>query len=247
MLSAQSQPAEYRPNYAQGLGPELERICEGIQNSERCALAIERYQLQRKAPGVVRSGPTLTITPTAAPPITFRESDRPDSPGDWYQYLKPLPEVGYHLIHIQHYEDQEFLLINATTGSKLQLRGRPVLSPDNVRFVAGWKTSPGSLCPSSGEVQIWKFTKAGPELEWKVDLTGYTPVTFEWRGATEVHITANEWRGLGDPDLTESDRQVLRALRITAPSIHSSEHSKQMQELVLGFHDGKWNVDRSLP
>jgi len=95
-------------------------------------------------------------------PVEFQDND--DTPGHgsggvWYHYIEPLPVPGYHLVQVQHYEDQRFLLVNAATGAVLTLRSLPILSPDSARFATGGRTTRGILGPTEGKIEIWKFTQ----------------------------------------------------------------------------------------
>jgi hypothetical protein len=205
-------------NHARGLGPELEALCDGILNSHECARAIERYQLARKPIGATRSGPELIITPQSGAPVILRDSDEKTLvTGHWYQYLKRLSQPGYHLIQVQYYEHQRFLLINAVTGAMLELQGVPVVSPASKRFATGWKTSPGVLGPTTGEINIWAFTPDGPRIEFKYAVDGWAPESFEWQGTREVQATLYNF---------QSDSQPV---------------------LVFRFRDTAWKVEQAAP
>ncbi len=151
------------PNLAAGLGAKLERVCLNVCNSYECAKAIENIQLIRKIPGLSRNGLVLRIQKTRGGTVILKNSpDADDDQGIWYSYLKPMPRVGYHLVHAQLYQGRAYVLIGMNTGAIYPIDAVPIVSPDRRRFVTAASCGGDDPCG----VKIWRFLALGPRLEW---------------------------------------------------------------------------------
>ena len=151
------------PNLATGLGAELERVCLNVCNSYECAKAIENVQLNRKIPGIYRKGLVLRIQKARGGTVILKDSpDAEDDQGIWYSYLKPMPRVGYHLVHAQLYQGRAYVLIGMNTGVTYPIDAVPIVSPDRRRFVTVASCGGDDPCG----IKIWRFLAFGPRLEW---------------------------------------------------------------------------------
>ena len=173
-------------NHAKGLGSDLEALCVSLNNSYECAKAIERFQLGRKLKGVSRQGLTLTIRTTQGAIASFTNPTKEEDPkGVWYAYLKPLTDVGYHLLHVQHYEGTQAMLVSMRTGRKTIFPAFSFLSPDNRHFI--------TLGPSEthSTIQIWSLVPE-PSLEWSSPSDTWELLSARWLALDRAEITKTD-------------------------------------------------------
>ena len=105
-----------------------------------------------------------------------------------YSYKEFLPEIDFHLVLVLFYEGAEWALIHRCTGTVVRLVGPPLASPDTQRFVA---ISSGIMAGfSSNEIQIFRLTGGGAELEWSrsVDPRDWGPVEAEWLDPRRIRV-----------------------------------------------------------
>ena len=113
----------------------LLKHCQGVHNSLDCARAIERAQAQGKDRTYFRrNGNRLTIR-LAAKHITLRDRDLDQADDYHYSYITFLPRQRLHVLHLQFYEGQGFVVIHHLTGELARTDGFPNPSPDLRRFV----------------------------------------------------------------------------------------------------------------
>lgn len=113
----------------------LNELCRSINNTSACGRAIERHQLATGVGGAARSGNRLLIQIADGRHIAL-ENEKPGDPqGIDYQYIEYLQSIAFHLVHIQYYEGDEFLLISNADGGRYLIPGVPRISPDQRTIV----------------------------------------------------------------------------------------------------------------
>lgn len=149
-----------------------------------CADSVERDALGRAGQAVERRGDTLLVRPTHGPEVRLA-TDTTDA-DRWviYRYQGFLPDVGQHLVAAGFYEGGEYLLVDRTTGRRVDVPARPVVSPGGQRFVVASLDLEAGYGPN--RIAVWRITAGGPMLEWSLD--GGTA----WGARDPVWITDDE-------------------------------------------------------
>lgn len=100
-------------------------------------------------------------------------------------FLKPL---NCWLVSVSFYEGGMFYLIDANTGKKTDLHGRPMISPDQKRFVTA--SASGEAGDSPNEIAVFKVKTTGPEIEWRRSPPQEQgPRDPEWKSSSEIHFS----------------------------------------------------------
>jgi len=178
-------------NYAAGLGPEFEKLCVGIRNSFECARAIERKQLSGENRVASRDGSTLALRVRSGAAVKLQDNREPGVEGVSFSYLKSLPEIGFHLVHVQYYEGTAYLLIGMRSGNRQLIQEVPIISPDRARFAT--VSAAESYNPNG--IQIWRLVAGQPKLEWSYAAEGWRPAEPSWLGSERLRIAKLAWGG----------------------------------------------------
>ncbi len=209
--------------------PELSEIPEDLYdgvlaNTYRRAQARERFLLGAEIPGVLRDtvsteDPRLRLVTGTGETISlvdgtpFVENARPGS----YSYRDYIAELDVHFIELQYYEGGAYLLVDRCTGEKAKVQARPVLSPDERRFVTVSVDLVSHYRPNA--IQIWLHGRTY-ELEFS-----WTP---EWGPASA------EWLG---PD----------AIRVSRVVVDGRFQYQRAGFVVLRYLEGEWRVVEERP
>lgn len=161
-------------------------ICDTINNSFRCARAIE----ERALPGsrvAERHGDTLVLE--LADGDTARLVDRPGEGGDvvHFSYQDHWPDRGYVVIQQQYYEGSEYLLVDDQTGARTTVPERPLPAPGGDRFAVLSFDLEAGYGPNT--LQIWQFTAEGPRMEWETNPDTWGPTEGRWAGPHRLEFT----------------------------------------------------------
>src|SRR5437899_451387 len=100
-------------NYARGLSKHLSELCVGIENTHECFQAIERHQFERGINGVTRKDSKLIISIRSGASTVLVDSKENETEGQWFNYVEYLSAIKFHLVHVQYYEGDAFLLVNS--------------------------------------------------------------------------------------------------------------------------------------
>ena len=105
-------------------------------------------------------------------------------------FVSYLPDIGYFLVKADLYEGRAFLLVNDKTGDKTWLKGPPVVSPDNRRFVTASMDLEAGYNPN--EIQVWRLEPSGPELEYSANFgEQWGPSDPSWKDAETISFKKN--------------------------------------------------------
>ena len=112
-----------------------------------------------------------------------------------YFFESRLADIGYFLVKADLYEGRAFLLVNDKTGDKTWLKGPPVVSPDNRRFVTASMDLEAGYNPN--EIKVWRLEPSGAKLEYSANFgEKWGPSDPSWKDADTVSFTKN----VLDPD-----------------------------------------------
>lgn len=134
VLLAACEPAAEEPPSAEPVTEvDRESLCAEVHNVYECSRVVETHLLGRGAPGVTRSGDTLTIALEDGSAKTLVDhGQRADVV--YYTYDGRLDAAGYHVVQVHYYEGGAHLLVDASTGEETRIAGPPVASPDGTRL-----------------------------------------------------------------------------------------------------------------
>jgi hypothetical protein len=119
-----------------------------------------------------------------------------------------LADIGYFLVKADLYEGRAFLLVNDKTGNKTWLKGPPVVSPDNKRFVTASMDLEAGYNPN--EIQVWRLEPSGPELESSANFgEQWGPSDPVWTDAETISFKKNVFDP-GSPGQLLSTPAILR-------------------------------------
>lgn len=166
--------------------PDPAVVCDTIDNSFRCARAIEAAQLPR-TPRASRRGDTLLLALASWAPgtagsagDTVRLVDRPGEGGGvvYFSFQDHWVDRGWFVVQEQHYEGSEYLLIHHATGEWTRLPARPLLAPGGDRFAVLSFDLAAGYAPNT--IQVWRLDEGEPTLEWQVDPDAWGPTDGRW-------------------------------------------------------------------
>jgi hypothetical protein len=119
-----------------------------------------------------------------------------------------LADIGYFLVKADLYEGRAFLLVNDKTGGKTWLKGPPVISPDNRRFVTTSMDLEAGYNPN--EIQVWRLAPSGPELEYSANFgEQWGPSGPSWKNKDTISFKKNVLHP-GSPDQFLSTPALLQ-------------------------------------
>jgi hypothetical protein len=115
------------------------------------------------------------------------------------------------------YEGRYYVIVDMVSGKTTELQSFPVVSPDGRRFVTA--SADFEAGDSANELQIWKVTPSGPQLEWSMrpgsDLNhpnpavlSWGPIRPRWRDQATVSIAASAYMEINES--TRDGRGVRR-------------------------------------
>lgn len=183
-------------------GADALALCDTIDNSFRCARAIEAARLPT-APRAERRGDTLVLGLAAGD--TARLVDRPGEGGGvaYFSYQDHWPE-GWFVVQEQHYEGSEFLLIDDGTGDRTSVPDRPLRAPGGERFAVLSFDLAAGYAPNT--LQVWRLEEAGPTRVWSIEPETWGPTDGRWTGPETLMFTRRCGPGQpGSPDCGGTD------------------------------------------
>lgn len=107
-----------------------------------------------------------------------------------YFFESHLADIGYFLVKADLHEGRAFLLVNDKTGDKTWLKGPPVVSPDNKRFVTASMDLEAGYNPN--EIQVWRLEPSGADLEYSANFgEQWGPSDPFWKDAETISFKKN--------------------------------------------------------
>ena len=204
-------PAAWQP-------PDVQSICDTINNSFRCARAVESRQLPRSE-RAMRRGDTLFLALESGDTMRLEDegSERRADQVVYYSYQDHWPDPGFFVVHRQYYEGSEFVLVQDSTGRRTGVPDRPLRSPNGHRFavlsldlVAGY--GPNVL-------QIWELDEGQPERAWETEPSQWGPRSGRWADSTTLRFVQHGYCDeLGGSGRRMCDREAV--LRRTGDEWH---------------------------
>lgn len=189
---------------------ELQLTAEQGQALEAARIAAEKERISLAGGKVSRSGDRTERSPNGS---TLRISlangtvkELTDSGSDcgpdtcrWNEYAAYLPELGFHLIYSTFWEEDGYVLIDASSGLEIKIAGVPSFSPDRSRFVTITTSDMGTR-----GIEIWRRAPSGFIKEWERETHGYYCLV-AWHGETKLQLRRYRMdTGWAQPDSAEA-------------------------------------------
>lgn len=143
--------------------------------------------IKRKSAGVIEiklgNGKLLTLKDKGG-----------DEDSEAYSFKGCIASFNAYLFRVGGWEEEWWILVNKTDGTKISLANEPVLSPDKKRFV----------CTLSGETDsgygynyfgIWGFTNGKPKKELELSAMTWGAGVAEWISNTSIKVEALKYDG----------------------------------------------------
>lgn len=176
---------------------ELLVHCKGVDSSQDCARAIERFQAGA-ANGAYfsRANGVLTLrTLKKSVRLQDRANDEPESDVH-YSYLAFLPGVQLHVVHVQYWEGHTYLAVHHGTGRRQTLVGFPLPSPDRSRVICISAAGESRYYPNAVEVFDLSGQQFKREYSYKPAPERWSPSEVQWLSSTSARVS-----GTCTPDL----------------------------------------------
>jgi hypothetical protein len=176
--------------YPQQTNDGLWSLCKGINNSMECAEKIENYQFKKGVSGVSRTGKKLIIVLQSGKKIIFTDSEPDDSNGKWYQYREYFSSITCHLIHLQYYEGEGYIVLNANNGKYEIIEHIPSISPGRIRIAVI------SYCDAycNPGIEIYKLTDKDIIKEYSRPSKEYWfSGNLQWLDDNNIKVTIKVW------------------------------------------------------
>ena len=134
---------------------KLPECAVNSQSETSCARAVERLQLVKNRKFATRTNDVLTVQ-TAKKQLKWVD-DYSDSYQKFivYSYLGFNPKLRVHVIHLNYYEGDAYMVIDHRTGQLAYPSGFPVWSPDGTHFLSVSQDMFASFNPNN--VEIWEL------------------------------------------------------------------------------------------
>lgn len=166
----------------------LSGLCKGILNSMDCAEKIEKYQFKKGLSGVSRLRDKLIITLKSGKNVIFTDSNNDDVNGKWYQYREYLAKIEYHIIHLQYYEGEGYIFLNADNGQYRIIQDIPLISPDAKR-IAVFSDCDAYCVPG---IEIYRMTKSNIIKEFSLTPKEYwAGGKLQWFDKHNIRVSIN--------------------------------------------------------
>ena len=176
-------------------------LCRDIPDRVACRRRIEERRLAATNGTVRRSGDSLVITVEGAEPVVLVDSLDEHQVGVQYSYLGAHPRLGWHLVHVQEYEGDGWLLIHPRTKAEFPLDARPVYAPGMRRFAtASWDLEAGY---NANALRILSLDADSAWIEWEIEPDDWGPSSPRWASNNVLHFTKHvQLEGGGYADST---------------------------------------------
>ena len=163
---------------------ELTKICAEADDVSHCGRLVEAVQLPRLPNLAVRDKSDLRISLYPSGTVTFTDVEALTG-GRSYSLWDFISEINAVVLYVTDGDDATFLLVQRTTGRKIELPSDPKLSPDRTRLVTA------DFCERrcTNEVVLWRVSRDSvrKELVWRPGAP-WTDVVATWKDAETIAL-----------------------------------------------------------
>ncbi|MEQ1525203.1 MAG: hypothetical protein ABL911_00445 [Gallionella sp.] len=139
-------------------------------NTFKCARGIEREKLTESRGQAMRKEGALRVR-LMNQPLTLTDNETEDGNASVaFSYLGFDKRLNIHIIHVQRYEGDGYMVINHRSGKQAFPSGYPIASPDGKNFLSMSEDMFAGYNPNN--IEIWQLASgrivkaANFELEW---------------------------------------------------------------------------------
>ena len=187
---------------------ERAAICDTINNSFRCARAIEAAQLPT-AERAVRRGDTLLLATVTGDTIRLADEggDHPDLVR--WSYQEHWRDRGWFVVHKQYYEGSGYVLIDDSTANRVAVPDRPIPAPGGRRFAVLSLDLVAGYSPNT--VQMWRFPderRRPPELENEFKPQRWGGIDGSWSDSLTLRFTQHGYCDALDAAVPDQPRAM---------------------------------------
>ena len=162
-------------------------LCAGLDDRITCHRRIEERRLAAAGGSARRAGDSLIIEVSGEAPIVLVDSLDQHEVGVRYSYHGAHPRFGWHLVHVQEYEGDAWLLIHPRTRAEFPLDARPVYAPGMRRFAtASWDLEAGY---NANALRILSVDADSAWIEWEVEPDDWGPSAPSWASNNVLQFT----------------------------------------------------------
>jgi hypothetical protein len=198
---------------AEPLAPEeLAKVCAQAEGSAHCGRLVEAVQLNRLPNLAVRDGATLRVSLYPSGVSTFADTETLHG-GRTYSLWDFINEINAVVLFTTNDGNASFILLQRTSGRRIDLPAEPKISPDRTRLVTA------DFCASRciNEIDVWRVTKDGvrKEYSWQPK-EQWADAAATWKNADTVVV---EYTAEGSSTSARLERRLTDPgwLRYTAP------------------------------
>ena len=190
---------------------ELTKLCAEADDAAHCGRLVEGLQLRRLPNLAVRDQSALRVSLYPSGTATFTDTEAING-GRSYSLWDFMSEINAVVLYVTDGDDTTFMLLQRTTGRKVELPADPKLSPDRARLVTA------DFCERrcSNELVVWRVTRDGvrKESSWR-PREAWTDAVATWRDAEAVTI---EYTAAGAPTRSRLVRRLADADWVRSPA-----------------------------
>ena len=162
-------------------------LCRDVDDRVACHRRIEERRLAAAGDAARRSSDSLIIAVSGGAPIVLVDSLDEHEVGIRYSYHGAHARFGWHLVHVQEYEGDAWLLIHPRTRAEYPLDARPVYAPGMRRFAtASWDLEAGY---NANALRILALDADSAWIEWEVEPDDWGPSSPRWATNNVLHFT----------------------------------------------------------
>jgi len=162
-------------------------LCRNCQNSLECAQAIETFQINNEKVHFSRKDEILELKIfNGHINNIINEKSNKWGQAKVYHYREFLPKLELFVVHVQYYEGDGYLLVDAKTGTMKYVWGLPIGSPDNDRFIVISEDLDAGYKPNL--IQIWRRSSNGFYNEWDKKFEEVGPLEAAWINKKKLKI-----------------------------------------------------------
>lgn len=170
---------------------DLNSLCEGIDNSYKCAQKIEAYQIPRFDDLVKRVEGKLMLKIETGNEIELENKDK-GADGVWFTFRDFMENINAYLVEVHYYEGGRYALISKTSGMMVGVPGKINVSPDHQRFISFNLDLESQFTPNGFVIYSIKNGIFLKELEMYPDDWG--PSNINWINGNQIQIEKTEWK-----------------------------------------------------
>jgi hypothetical protein len=170
-------------------GFDAKLICEHQENPFSCARKMENKLGTIYRDLIKRSNDKLVVVTLAnGTKKSFRDVFESDDDPNTVRYsvVDFIEDINAYLVKVSYYEGEAYQMINRASGTKYELPGPPVVSPDGKKFVAFSDDPSGEYNPHS--LQIWNVTKSSFTKAYDLKNKPWGVKTAKWNSNSSVRI-----------------------------------------------------------